>query len=223
MTYNNENAMMETKKDFILPAMVEDDCISVDVSEDYEGLRLSFPRVKIPGGGSLQFEIPSDDPENPDYTKYIEGVILYNHDTCAYWPEGSEYDDNVTPLCSSVDGKTGYGAPGGVCATCALNQYGSVEKGKGKACKNMRNLYILRSGEHMPMACKNDFERYLECKGDEIDNAAYALAVALLRTHPDQTDEEVLPWDMAIIAPIIESAQEELERSGKQTCWPYLL
>lgn len=23
------------------------------------------------------------------------------------------------------------------------------------------------------MACKNDFERYLECKGDEIDNAAY--------------------------------------------------
>lgn len=68
------------------------------------------------------------------------------------------------------------------------------------------------------MACKNDFERYLECKGDEIDNAAYALAVALLRTHPDQTDEEVLPWDMAIIAPIIESAQEELERSGKQTC-----
>lgn len=151
MTYNNENAMMETKKDFILPAMVEDDCISVDVSEDYEGLRLSFPRVKIPGGGSLQFEIPSDDPENPDYTKYIEGVILYNHDTCAYWPEGSEYDDNVTPLCSSVDGKTGYGAPGGVCATCALNQYGSVEKGKGKACKNMRNLYILRSGEHMPI------------------------------------------------------------------------
>ena len=44
---------------------------------------MSFPRVKIPGGGSLQFEIPSDDPENPDYTKYIEGVILYNHDTCA--------------------------------------------------------------------------------------------------------------------------------------------
>ena len=56
---------------------------------------------------------------------------------------------------------------------------------------------------------------------DEIDNAAYALAVALLRTHPDQTNEEILPWDMSIIAPIIESAQEELERSGRQTCRPY--
>lgn len=138
MTYNNENAMMETQKGFIMPAMTETDLSGVDVSEDYEGLRLSFPRVKIPAGGSLQFEIPSDDPENPDYAKTIEGVILYNHDTCAYWPEGSEYDDNVTPLCSSVDGKTGYGAPGGACAVCALNQYGSVEKGKGKACKNMR-------------------------------------------------------------------------------------
>lgn len=71
------------------------------------------------------------------------------------------------------------------------------------------------------MACRNDFERYLECKADEIDNAAYALAVALLRTHPDQADEEVLRWDMAILAPIIESAQEELERSGKLTCRPY--
>lgn len=53
------------------------------------------------------------------------------------------------------------------------------------------------------MACKNDFERYLECKGDEIDNAAYALAVALLRTHPDQTDEEVLPWDMTDFCEIL--------------------
>ena len=120
MTYNNENAMMETQKGFIMPAMTETDFSGVDVSEDYEGLRLSFPRVKIPAGGS-------------------------------YWPEGSEYDDNVTPLCSSVDGKTGYGAPGGACAVCALNQYGSVEKGKGKACKNMRSLYILRSGEFMPL------------------------------------------------------------------------
>lgn len=107
-------------------------------------------------------------------------MILYNHDTCAYWPEGSEYDDNVTPLCSSVDGKTGYGAPGGVCATCALNQYGSVEKGKGKACKNMRNLYILRSGEHMPsflydIAAFSDYARNRK-------NTVYELFEGIRRT-----------------------------------------
>lgn len=71
------------------------------------------------------------------------------------------------------------------------------------------------------MAHKNDFERYLEYKSDEIDNAAYALAASLLRTYPDQENEDVLPWDMSVIAPIAEAAQKELERMGRQTCWPY--
>lgn len=71
------------------------------------------------------------------------------------------------------------------------------------------------------MAHKNDFERYLEYKGDEIDNAAYALVASLLRTHPDQKNEDVLPWDMSVIAPIVEAAQEKLKQIGRQTCWPY--
>lgn len=155
MANYNENAMMETKN-FTLPEMVEGDFSSEELADDYAGLQLSFQRVKIPGGGSLQFELPGDDPENPDYAKTIEGVIVYSHQASAYWPEGSEYDDSVTPLCSSVDGITGCGTPGGACAVCELNQYGTGtdSKGnpsKGKACKNMRHLYILRDGEYMPI------------------------------------------------------------------------
>ncbi len=155
MMNTNETTLMEQRK-FILPAMVESDFSSEDLSEDYDGLQMSFQRIKIPGGGSLQFEIPGDDPENPDYSKTIEGVIVFNHQTGAYWPDGAEYDDEVTPLCTSVDGKTGFGNPGGACAICPMNQYGtSTDKngnpGKGKACKNMRHLYILRSGEYMPI------------------------------------------------------------------------
>lgn len=155
MANYNENAMMETKN-FTLPEMVEGDFSSEDLADDYAGLQLSFQRVKIPGGGSLQFELPGDDPENPDYAKTIEGVIVYSHQASAYWPEGSEYDDSVTPLCSSVDGITGCGTPGGACAVCELNQYGTGtdSKGnpsKGKACKNMRHLYILRDREYMPI------------------------------------------------------------------------
>jgi hypothetical protein len=41
--------------------------------------------------------------------------------------------------------------PGGTCAVCALNRFGSSENGKGKACKNMRILYLLRDGEYMPL------------------------------------------------------------------------
>ena len=51
-----------------------------------------------------------------------------------------------------MDGKTGIGEPGGACATCPMNAYGSArDGGRGKACKNMRDIYLLRSGEYMPL------------------------------------------------------------------------
>ena len=151
MNYTQNNVAVEQTQ-FMLPAVTADsEFTAEELAEDMEGLQLNFPRVKIPSGGSLQFEIPSDDPENPDYSKTLEGIILFNHPNNAYWPEGSEYDDNSNPLCSSVDGKNGIGTPGGSCASCAMNVFGSAAEGKGKACKNMRVLYLLRSGEFMPL------------------------------------------------------------------------
>ena len=147
---NNQNTELMTQNDFLLPTMVQSDFSADELADDMDGIQMSFPRIKIPAGGTLQFEIPTDDPENPDYAKALTGVILYHHPNNVYWAEGSEYDDNSVPLCSSVDGKTGIGDPGGICATCALNEYGTAAEGRGKACKNMRMLYLLRSGEYMP-------------------------------------------------------------------------
>ena len=150
--YNNQNNALAEQKTFMLPAAIpEGEFTQEELAEDMDGLQMSFPRIKIPAGGALQFEIPSDDPESPDYEKTLVGVILSNFPNNAYWPEGSEYDDTATPLCSSVDGKQGIGEPGGSCAACALNKFGSAAEGNGKACKNMRVLYLLRSGEFMPL------------------------------------------------------------------------
>lgn len=66
-----------------------------------------------------------------------------------------------------------------------------------------------------------DFEEYLTYKCDEIDNAAYNLAVALLSTNPKQSGSQILEWDMALIAPIIEAAIDVLQEHGKEVCWPY--
>lgn len=148
----NENSLM-ILNNFKLPAnqnaAVEE---PIDDFNDFDGIMMSFPRIKIPGGGSTQFEIPSDNPEKPNYAPSIEGIIIYNHNTNAYWEEGTEYDLNASPMCSSPDGKTGFGDPGGACELCPYNQYESDPNGgKGKACKNMRSLYILQNDSLMPI------------------------------------------------------------------------
>lgn len=149
-TTQNSNVSMEPVN-FQLPAVVDSSFTSEDLADDMEGLQMSFQRIKIPSGGNLVFEIPTDDPENPNYEKTIEGVLIFHYDANAYWPEGSEYDENTAPLCSSVDGKQGIGEPGGSCVMCAMNQYGTAAEGRGKACKNMRTLYLLQSGECVPI------------------------------------------------------------------------
>ena len=150
MSIQNNNTS-DAYQDFMLPTALDSDFSSEDLADDMDGLQMTMQRVKIPGGGNLQFEIRSDDPDNPDYERKLVGVILHHHFANAYWPEGSEYDDNVPPFCQSFDGKQGYGEPGGVCAACAFNQFGSTASGSGKACKNMRQVYLLRSGEYLPL------------------------------------------------------------------------
>lgn len=145
------NEALAERTAFIIPKVSDSKFSSAELADDMDGLQLSFQRAKIPGGGVLQFELPGEDPENPDYVQTLEGVILFNHSANSYWPAGSEYDDNTPPQCQSVDGKVGYGDPGGICETCDYNKFGSDPNGGGKACKNMRVLYLLRSGEMMPI------------------------------------------------------------------------
>ena len=145
------NEALAERTAFIIPKVSDSKFSSAELADDMDGLQLSFQRAKIPGGGVLQFELPGEDPENPDYVQTLEGVILFNHSANSYWPARSEYDDNTPPQCQSVDGKVGYGDPGGICEACDYNKFGSDPNGGGKACKNMRVLYLLRSGEMMPI------------------------------------------------------------------------
>ena len=145
------NEALAERTAFIIPKVSDSKFSSAELADDMDGLQLSFQRAKIPGGGVLQFELPGEDPVNPDYVQTLEGVILFNHSANSYWPAGSEYDDNTPPQCQSVDGKVGYGDPGGICEACDYNKFGSDPNGGGKACKNMRVLYLLRSGEMMPI------------------------------------------------------------------------
>lgn len=121
------------------------------MSEEMEGLSIDFDRVKIPSGGGLAFEVPGDDPDNPDMVKELVGVIVDHHPVNAFWSDKYAGQNNP-PDCSSMDGKTGQGNPGGNCKNCPFNQWGSDPDGTGgKACKNMHRIYLLRQGEMFPL------------------------------------------------------------------------
>ena len=82
MSMMNANAAATTAMttneplDFVLPEMGDADFSSEELAEDTDGLTMSFPRIKIPAGGVLQFEIPNGDPQHPDYRPTLTGVIL---------------------------------------------------------------------------------------------------------------------------------------------------
>ena len=119
------------------------------MSDDCMGLEFSFDRIKIPAGGGTAFEIPSADGDEAELAKELTGVVCYNHPAYAMY-RNKYTGGNNPPDCGSFDGVTGIGTPGGKCARCPYNQFGSGE-GQGKLCKNKRMLYILREGELFPL------------------------------------------------------------------------
>lgn len=137
-----------------------------DATEDLAGLDLTFDRIKIPAGGSTAFEIPDGDSEEVNMVKEIVGVILLHHPAYAYYKDKYTGGSNP-PDCGSFDGVNGTGDPGGACATCPLNQFGSGE-GQSKACKNRRMIYVLMEGELFPMVLSlptgslKEFTKYLK-------------------------------------------------------------
>lgn len=123
----------------------------MDDLEDESGI--SCRMIKIPAGGKLAYEVQGDEEGEEEYLKEIDGVVIFTHRLNGYWPNAfgtSNNPEDKIPVCSSMDGKSGLNTQTGAleeCERCPLNAYGSdVKGGKGKACKNMRRIYIMRDG-----------------------------------------------------------------------------
>ena len=144
----NEVATVEQK--FNLQTMDGD--LATAISEEMDGLgAIPFDRVKIPSGGGLAFEVPSEDEDNPDMEKELVGVILHHHPINAYWKDKFN-GSNDSPDCASMDGKVGTVKASGECKNCEgcpYNQF--TDDGSGKACKNMHRIYFLREGNPVPL------------------------------------------------------------------------
>ncbi len=108
----------------------------------------TLTRVSVPTGGGRQFKL--NDPEGERLVNELTGVVLFQHRARAYW--ASEFQGGTPPDCRSVDGMSGRGEPGGSCAGCPLNEWGSDPRGgRGKACKEMVRVYLLQNNELLPV------------------------------------------------------------------------
>ncbi len=112
--------------------------------------------------------------ETGETVKELVGVIVYKDKIRGYWDRTAE--DNI-PECSSIGGVTGITRDGKnrPCASCPFNQWGSAvdEKGeqtKGKACKEMRRIYLALKGAAVPIIITlpptsiGNFDKYISAR-----------------------------------------------------------
>ena len=156
------NEIVKKEEQFITP--VE----NLDFQEEMQGLNITFDRIKVPSGGGLAFEVPGENPDEPDLQKEFSAVILYHHPVLSYYKE-KYTGGNEAPDCSSFDGINGVERETGEikkCKDCPLNVFGTGENG-GKACKTKRRIFILRANEmlptilSLPTASIGDFSKYI--------------------------------------------------------------
>lgn len=139
----------------IYHCMGNEDSLSLSdiISDSLDGVQMTMfdlDIIKVPGGGTTSFDI-----EDADKSK-IEGIILHILDMRSYWDKESGDDDgamNSPPDCSSYGGITGYGTPGGKCATCQYAAFGSGKNG-GQKCKHMKLVFLAKENSFLPVAIK---------------------------------------------------------------------
>ena len=150
-----ENKVATTSNSFAVASMSE------KAAEQLNGIKLELPQLKIPAAGATFFEID----EEP--MKELQGVIVLHGPRHVYFDKDFE-GDSTPPRCSSRDGIQGIwnideqieGEDGELtgeveiknCADCPYGKFGSDKNGRGKACKEKHQVYILLNGRPLPFS-----------------------------------------------------------------------
>lgn len=141
---------LTTPGSFVIPQMPKE--MIEALHKEMKGLpTMRLPTIKIPSGGGISFEIPTEDPTNPDTAKELVGVLVYHHSVNRYYLKSMAESSGEAPDCWSPDGEEGFTKENLhlKCASCPLNEFGSDPKG-GKACSNRRRLYVMFEDSFLP-------------------------------------------------------------------------
>ena len=106
-------------------------------------------RITVPSGGGTFWRVPTLEGPKPETS--IRGVIIFQRDIRAYWAQSLEKSGGGTPPdCSSVDAIIGHGTPSGMCHACPLAEFKSDDDKRGQACKQAKQLFVLRGENLLP-------------------------------------------------------------------------
>jgi hypothetical protein len=114
-------------------------------------------RIRLPTGWGALWQIVGADGEASG-ERAIEAIIPWMRNDRLYW--GREFGSGVQtpPCCTSLDlisqgVEYGHGDNGSedgktshACSSCTQNRFGTGEKGRGKACREIWTVFLLRAG-----------------------------------------------------------------------------
>jgi len=114
-----------------------------------EGIEFRFAQVKI-AHQNQAWELPDG-----DVVKKFKGIILHIQNGNVWWEKSfDETGGNVPPDCYSLNGikpsPQSNMMQANTCRECKQNVFGSDGK-RGKACKNMKRIYVLMDGYELPV------------------------------------------------------------------------
>ena len=130
------------------------DRIGALVKENLGGTQLNVTDLQQFGGttgGATEWEVATG--TGTQTVKEVKGILIWHTtDPRAYYAGPYDPSQVTPPDCTSWDGVTGVGTPGGDCKTCEMNVFGSARdgKGKGKACREKHLLFLLREKDLIP-------------------------------------------------------------------------
>lgn len=115
-----------------------------------------LPRIGMPAAGGLTWEIPTGDGDI-QAARTLTGIIVHFERTRSYWPHTQA--SGTPPICSAVgpaNKAIGVGTPGGPCATCPHNEFGTKirpdgREAGGKACTERENWFLLVEDRPLPI------------------------------------------------------------------------
>lgn len=113
---------------------------------------LDLPKVSVPAGGGTTWQredfVTGETIKGDELRGIIVGVVPQR----AYYSKSfDETGGGSPPDCSSMDGVTGRGSPGGNCGSCPLAVFGSAKNGRAQACTQMTRVALLEEGATFPL------------------------------------------------------------------------